>query len=384
MSHRSGDETQALASAPYYQPLHNPDYHDHPPQPLHPVLHPAADRGEQQEQVDGNIENSAVIGTDAGREENQVDDLTQVEKEAQFAQLLETIRTSTAPREPQSGDLYHTAIHNGSLPEAPYHHSMALGKRKRSGRTPSNDAHVSLKRPRSNGDGLGEAGQSAIPQHSSQPSVATARAAGVHSAVALFRSPSASAAKKYTRPPMAKLYSSLHLTPADFLHLQAAAKTYMLDTDHPDRQECVGVRGQTSVDMAKLRLFNCVKEFLEQGAGERFFPNPQRSQNEASEAMDTSGAGFDVTDSERWIWPKDAESIISLVTPLMRRMVTNERQRMYAAETRKGGSAKKTRSEHSPTDDLGRGSQEANGIFGVDSVSVGINVCLSKYQRTET
>lgn len=51
-----------------------------------------------------------------------------------------------------------------------------------------------------------------------------ARAAGVHSAAALFRPPSDSS-KKYTRPPMSKLFASLELTPEDFLYLQAAAKS---------------------------------------------------------------------------------------------------------------------------------------------------------------
>ncbi|KAH0559702.1 hypothetical protein GP486_003787 [Trichoglossum hirsutum] len=98
-----------------------------------------------------------------------------------------------------------------------------------------------------------------------------ARAAGVHSAAALFRRPSASS-KKYTRPPMSKLFSSLELSPENFLRLQAAAKGFMLDKNYPERQNCVGSRGKGDTDMVKLRLYNCVKEFLEkEGNGEKFF-----------------------------------------------------------------------------------------------------------------
>ncbi|KAJ5708413.1 hypothetical protein N7488_008214 [Penicillium malachiteum] len=148
-----------------------------------------------------------------------------------------------------------------------------------------------------------------------------ARAVGVHSAAALFRQPSTN--KKYTRPPMSKLFASLELTPENFLHLQAAAKVFMLDDDHPDRRECVGQRGKGDTEMVKLRLWNCVKHFLEvEGHGERFFGE---------------SAATESSNPRTYIWPRDQQKIISLVIPLLRRMVTNERQRQYAIETRKGG-----------------------------------------------
>ncbi|RDL40539.1 uncharacterized protein BP5553_00518 [Venustampulla echinocandica] len=147
---------------------------------------------------------------------------------------------------------------------------------------------------------------------------ADARALGVHSAAALFRRPSA-ASKKYTRPPMSKLFTSLHIGPEQFLHLQAAAKAYMLDEKYPERSECVGSKSKGDTDMVKLNLFGCVEAFLEdEGWGERCFgPN-------------SVGA------KERKLkWPQMKNKIISLVTPLLRRMVTNERQRQYAISTRK-------------------------------------------------
>jgi hypothetical protein len=71
---------------------------------------------------------------------------------------------------------------------------------------------------------------------------------------------------------MSKLFSSLELSPENFLHLQAAAKGFMLDKNFPERQNCVGARGKGNIDMVKLRLYNCVKDFLEkEGNGEKFF-----------------------------------------------------------------------------------------------------------------
>ncbi|KAI4125517.1 MAG: hypothetical protein LQ347_005358 [Umbilicaria vellea] len=155
-----------------------------------------------------------------------------------------------------------------------------------------------------------------------QSSISDARAAGVHSAAALFRRPSASS-KKYTRPPMAKMFASLELSPEDFLHLQAAAKGYMLDRSHPERRDCVGQRGKGDSELVKLRLWNCVKAFLDiEGHGEKYFSADVPGDEEMQRTM---------------IWPRDKNKIISSVTPLLRRMVTNERQRQYAVVTRKGG-----------------------------------------------
>ena len=154
-------------------------------------------------------------------------------------------------------------------------------------------------------------------------SLSEARSAGVHSAAALFRRPSATS-KRYTRPPMSKMFTSLQLSPENFLHLQAAAKGYMLDPAHPERRDTVGQRGRGDSEMVKLRLYNCVKNFLEaEGHGEMFFGD-----NTVNEGMGP----------REFAWPRDQHKIISLVIPLLRRMVTNERQRQYAVETRKGGS----------------------------------------------
>ncbi|KAL4784696.1 hypothetical protein BJX76DRAFT_212691 [Aspergillus varians] len=152
-------------------------------------------------------------------------------------------------------------------------------------------------------------------------SLAEARAVGLHSAAALFRQTSTN--KKYTRPPMSKMFTSLELSPENFLHLQAAAKGYMLDDRHPERRDCVGQRGKGDTEMVKLRLWNCVRHFLEvEGNGPRFF-----GEHVVNEGMPP----------RTYVWPRDQQKIISLVIPLLRRMVTNERQRRYAVETRKGG-----------------------------------------------
>ncbi|KAF2198296.1 hypothetical protein GQ43DRAFT_168469 [Delitschia confertaspora ATCC 74209] len=174
-----------------------------------------------------------------------------------------------------------------------------------------------------------------------------ARAAGVHSAAALFRrSSNNQAAKKYTRPPMSKLFMSLQLTPENFLHLQAQAKAYMLDPAYPERQNCVGNRGKGDTDMVKLRLFNCVRDFLNAGAGEQFFGEnvDKPGEKEAIEAAKALGENNVQGNERRMVWPYDGNTIIGLVTPLLRRMVTNERQRQYAIETRKGGGRRKENS----------------------------------------
>lgn len=158
-------------------------------------------------------------------------------------------------------------------------------------------------------------------------SLSEARVVGVHSAAALFRQPSSN--KKHTRPPMSKLFASLELSPENFLHLQSAAKGFMLDDEHPERRDCVGQRGKGDTEMVKLRLWNCVRQFLDdEGNGERFF-----GENVVNEGMGP----------RTYIWPRDQQKIISLVIPLLRRMVTNERQRQYAIETRKGGGAEERR-----------------------------------------
>ncbi|PBP19611.1 hypothetical protein BUE80_DR009674 [Diplocarpon rosae] len=162
--------------------------------------------------------------------------------------------------------------------------------------------------------------------------------ARLHSAMALFRRPSA-ASKKYTRAPMSKLFISLELSAENFLHLQGAAKAYMLDERYPERSECVGSKGRADSDMTKLKLFACVKAFLEDdGWGERCFS--EQSEN---------------GDVRKLKWPQMKNKIISLVTPLMRRMVTNERQRLYALETRL---EKKTKTSNSKR---GQGSAVASG-----------------------
>ncbi|KAI1618283.1 hypothetical protein EDD36DRAFT_26276 [Exophiala viscosa] len=146
------------------------------------------------------------------------------------------------------------------------------------------------------------------------------------SASVLFREPS-SKSKKYSRPPLGRVFTSLELAPENFLRLQNAAKDFMLDDAHPERRDVVGQKKNTGgADVAKLNLWNCVEEFLSlHGYGERYF---------------TPGAGEGIPGApQRTIfWPRDSQTIVKLMMPLMRKMVTNERQRVYAAASRKSGS----------------------------------------------
>jgi len=172
-----------------------------------------------------------------------------------------------------------------------------------------------------------------------------ARANGVHSAAALFRAPTD---KKSTRPQMSKMFDSLALSPEDFLRLQAAAKKYMLDPERPERRDSVGNRGKTDTGQVRLELHKCVRNFLEEGAGATFFG--PRSQSPAGDAqtLDVESRGF--------AWPFDKERIVNVCIPLLRRMVTNERQRQYAIESRKGTKSAEdsahTASEHATNDSV--------------------------------
>lgn len=148
------------------------------------------------------------------------------------------------------------------------------------------------------------------------------------SASVLFREAS-SKSRKYSRPPLGKVFTSLELAPENFLRLQIAAKAFMLDDAHPERKEVVGqkqIRGGS--DVAKLNLWSCVDEFLAMhGYGDLFF---------------APGAGDSIPGAPQrsLFWPRDRQAIIKLMMPLMRKMVTNERQRVYAAAVRKQGPTK--------------------------------------------
>lgn len=118
---------------------------------------------------------------------------------------------------------------------------------------------------------------------------------------------------------MSRVFTSLELSPEMFLNLQAAAKKYMLDPDHPERRDCVGNRGSGDGTMVRLKLFECVRMFLDdEGWGLRCW------------GPDAPGA-----EVRNLSWPKMSHKILTLVTPLLRRIVTNERQRLYAVETRR-------------------------------------------------
>jgi hypothetical protein len=275
-----------------------------------------------------------------------------MEENHNLAELLEAATTAAGQAavamDAQVAVAAHTTTHDG-------------GKRKRASSSPVEDAAatsqadrpIAPKRRRidaptdphlQNTDTAlhSNTGTSTLPQPG-ESLLNDARAAGVHSAAALFRRSSEKTARKYTRPPMSKLFMSLQLSPENFLQLQAKAKTYMLDTAYPERQNCVGNRGKGDTDMVKLRLFNCVREFLNNGVGEEFFGENVEKPGERDNIEAARALGEDKAPNAegRLTWPKDGNKIISLVTPLMRRMVTNERQRMYAIETRKGGSKKK-------------------------------------------
>ena len=208
---------------------------------------------------------------------------------------------------------------------------------------------------------------------SNTPTMSDSRFPGAHCAATLFRQ-TTSNGRKYTRPPMSQMFYSMQLDAESFLHLQAATKSYMLDAAHPERLNCVGNRGKGDNDMVKLRLFNCVNEFLREGAGEQFF-----GLNAAGRIIYEKNGGEMVIDSSNrdrcFNWPRDAGQIVALVTPLMRRMITNERQRMYAVEVRKGGSGNSNSSNSNAATAL------ANRMGGVSNPQISVPLSESSAEE---
>jgi hypothetical protein len=168
------------------------------------------------------------------------------------------------------------------------------------------------------------------PSRSASPSLAPsssnddqAQRATADPSSALFRSKSIRApAKKYTRPPTKDVFQSLRIGTEEWVRLEVEAKDYMLDENYPQRQASVGNRGLAPTNDTKIQLFKTVQGFLAGGAGSAYFG--------------TTNAERD-REGERWLYPRDEDRLIGLLTPLMRRMVTNERQRQYARRTRQSG-----------------------------------------------
>lgn len=172
-----------------------------------------------------------------------------------------------------------------------------------------------------------------------------------NSAAVLFREPSEKS-KKYSRPPLGKVFTSLELAPDAFLKLQSAAKDYMLSEEFPERKDVVGhKKANGNNDHAKLKLYECVQQFLQENEyGETFFGH----------SSNTNGPD---APPRTFFWPEDQSRIIKLLMPLLRKMVTNERQRLYAAESRKGDSRKS--STRSPG-----GRQDEDDSFNREMVSL--------------
>jgi hypothetical protein len=155
-------------------------------------------------------------------------------------------------------------------------------------------------------------------QHA-QPMLPTLQSA----AAVIFREPSEKS-KKYSRPPLGKVFTDMELAPERFLKLQNAAKAFMLDSNYPERKAVVGQKKESSNnDVAKLKLWTCVEQFMDVDYnGEKYFGHSATSTNPNNP-------------HRTFFWPEDKDRIVKLCMPLFRKMVTNERQRLYASESRK-------------------------------------------------
>ncbi|GAB7345224.1 hypothetical protein MBLNU457_3598t1 [Dothideomycetes sp. NU457] len=221
--------------------------------------------------------------------------------------------TAAGPASTGSGKRKHTSSDRGH--ESEEQHGRANGQTKKRRKHPvNNDAKPASDRP---------APEDHESSFSSDPSAA--RLAAAQPGPAIFRAPSG---KKSTRPAVAKEFRNLELCPESFHKMQAYAKKYMLDPEYPERKTYVGNRGQTDNAQIRHDLQKCVREFLEEGPGEEFF---------GADSADPNGDGERSGGNSRsFSWPADKELIIQLCSPLLRRMIVNERQREYALKTRRG------------------------------------------------
>ncbi|KAG8623805.1 hypothetical protein KVT40_008781 [Elsinoe batatas] len=170
---------------------------------------------------------------------------------------------------------------------------------------------------------------------------------------ALFRP--AKQVKKQTRPSLASLYSELQLTPENFVACMDAAKAFMLDPAHPERKNCIGSRTKGDNVNMKLELTKLTTQFLDEGSGARFFrpssdppgdPNgtfaqvivsgsTDKSASEQSQFPAAHHAQHGGTNRRDFVWPSDRDEIVKRCIKLLRKVASNEKQRVYAHESRR-------------------------------------------------
>ncbi|KAG9248280.1 hypothetical protein BJ878DRAFT_488988 [Calycina marina] len=126
-----------------------------------------------------------------------------------------------------------------------------------------------------------------------------------------------------SRKPMANLFDELQITAEQFYHFQACAKDYMLDPEHMDRRNIIVRKNDGDVlaqSEIKRKLYDVTEEFLEkEGWGLKCW------------GKDAPNL---VLGGRRIFWPDAKEDVIGICIPLMRRVVTNENQRLYAQKLR--------------------------------------------------
>ena len=161
----------------------------------------------------------------------------------------------------------------------------------------------------------------------------------------LTSSPQMAGKSSNHRQTVSKLHIKLGLTPADFLTLQSQAKVYMLDKDHPERQTCVGMLENGSTHQ-RLLLYHHTKDFLDHAdIGSTYF-----------------GPGSVFTKNKGFNYPADSEKVVSLVMPLLRRVISNERQRTYVYAKRRDADLTERQKNGSTAIDISLPSTTSNAI----------------------
>ncbi|EKD11910.1 hypothetical protein MBM_09933 [Drepanopeziza brunnea f. sp. 'multigermtubi' MB_m1] len=171
--------------------------------------------------------------------------------------------------------------------------------------------------------------------------IADARELGTHLAAPRSELPTKrSHHKRYPHVSRSAICASLELTTEAFGLLQAGAKAFMLDPKFPKRSACVGTRGKNETERTGLDLLTVVDEFLDdEGWGERLF---------------SEGSIGEEGEARKLTWPKMKMKLRSLVIPVVRVAVSNEKARLYGIESRRKQRTSVTSAEVTPQPDRAR------------------------------
>jgi hypothetical protein len=193
--------------------------------------------------------------------------------------------------------------------------------------------------------------------------VSTAHIDLTNSPPATTITPSGDTPRRSSRPAVDVIFNGTQLAPMPYIKLNDDVHAFMINTDHPERLDIIGTKRRIgSLEAAKNKLHDLAEQFVSEGAGENFYaPN----------------AYADVPNApvRTMFWPQNYHDIVRAIKPIMRKVVTNERARVYQANRRDERAAQRRNEEaeqataHIPA---------ANIIFKDSPTSVKITVNIMR------